>query len=291
MRKAQVKQIRNISDQATFFTRSRAPPPWGEALANVQTPVSRRGRRSGWTARSLRTGRSRRAPGPRSAYRRRRRSRCVRGSRSGRRAGPRRVRRRSRRTAAQTTCAAVLVEDLVQLSCAAGDAVLGAARPVDCVNVVVPGDLHVTPEHDIIALVDGSVRQTGLIVIGAVRPSVRSWSCLAAHAVMTPSGFGTKGPTSVTLNGSWSSSVSNRLLMNATASAGVLTMSSAPLSLSTTRHNALIFTTVSDRGRYTRGLVGHAESLGADSNDEVTGPSVGPAGARRRRCPGGRCAT
>ncbi|MEW2353022.1 hypothetical protein [Spirillospora sp. NPDC029432] len=94
---------------------------------------------------------------------------------------------------------------------------------------------------------------THLIVIGAVRPSVRPSSCLAAHAVMTPSGFGTKGPTSVMLNGSSFSSVSNRLLMNATASAGVLTTASAPLSLSTTRHNTLFFTTVSDRGGDTRG--------------------------------------
>ncbi|GGM18930.1 hypothetical protein GCM10010129_74020 [Streptomyces fumigatiscleroticus] len=55
------------------------------------------------------------------------------------------------------------------------------------------------------------------------------------------------------LNGSSSSSVSNRLLTNATASEGVLTMDWLPLSLSTTRHNALFFTMLSDRGERTRG--------------------------------------
>ncbi|GLW15758.1 hypothetical protein Stsp01_25010 [Streptomyces sp. NBRC 13847] len=55
------------------------------------------------------------------------------------------------------------------------------------------------------------------------------------------------------LNGSSSSSVSNRLLTNATASEGVLTMDWLPLSLSTTRHNGLFFTMLSDRGECTRG--------------------------------------
>lgn len=60
-------------------------------------------------------------------------------------------------------------------------------------------------------------------MIGAVRPSVRSPSFSAAHAVMTTRGFGRRGPTLVMPNGSSSSSVSNRLLTNATASEGVLT--------------------------------------------------------------------
>lgn len=55
------------------------------------------------------------------------------------------------------------------------------------------------------------------------------------------------------LNGSSSSSVSNRLLTNAIASEGVLTMDWLPLSLSTTRHNGLFFTVLSDRGECTRG--------------------------------------
>ncbi|GHH55485.1 hypothetical protein GCM10018773_59990 [Streptomyces candidus] len=55
------------------------------------------------------------------------------------------------------------------------------------------------------------------------------------------------------LNGSSPSSVSNRLLTNATASEGVLTMDWLPLSLSTTRHNGLFFTMLSDRGECTRG--------------------------------------
>lgn len=53
--------------------------------------------------------------------------------------------------------AGVLVEDLAQLVCAAGLAVLGAVRPLDGVHVVVPGDVHVAPEHDVIAL-DGVIR-------------------------------------------------------------------------------------------------------------------------------------
>ncbi|GGR88666.1 hypothetical protein GCM10010220_46400 [Streptomyces parvulus] len=70
----------------------------------------------------------------------------------------------------------------------------------------------------------------------------------------------------MTLNGSSSSSVSNRLLTNATASKGVLTMDWLPLSLSTTRHNGLFVTMLSNRGEWRPGRVRCAGSLGTDSN-------------------------